>query len=312
MFCHVGIGKAYARSYEFFLSDVVTSSGVKKKHYNMVRVEGFLGYPLRLFVEKFSDRIVHLYRYSGRQYYVFPEDFYRLFLSLSRLIYTLYRFYRGDIERITSYISSAIGNCSDIDNCVEVISRHNTLIERNIIKRVLRGRKALTTRFMKGIDRCRDIVERYFQDLLSPHIYRYNSAEELEALLRKLFSDRVARGYRRFAEVNSPILVAKEGLLIIAREYDDIENFSIYVDDCSKTDKYAVLKLVGAYKLSGYVHRIRWVAVLGIDLLTNQLFLHYVPPTLVLRKVEVLRQWLLGLVDDFGRPFDRDFIIIEV
>jgi hypothetical protein len=40
-------------------------------------------------------------------------------------------------------------------------------------------------------------------------------------------------------------------------------------------------------------------------------FLHYVPKTLIFRDVETCRKWILGIVDDFGRPVE-DVELVEV
>jgi len=306
------LGEAYRRSYEFFLSDVVTSSGAKKRFYNVFRVEGFLGYPLRVLVAKFGSYTIHSYRFSGRRYYVFSEEFYPLFETVARLVYTLNKLYRRDIEKVFQHIDRAANLCSSVAQCVDTLSRELSRAERIYEERVARGRKALTARLKKGVERCRDVVERFFRDLSNPHIRRYKDSEDLEAFLRKLFSDRVARGYRRFAEARGPIIVARDGIVLLAREGEPLDSFSIYVDGCSASASYAIAKIVGAETLNGYVYRIKWVALLGIDLYTNQLFLHYVPTTLALRRAELCRLWILGLVDDFGKPLYReDLALIE-
>jgi hypothetical protein len=313
MFCHIGLGRAYRRSYEFFLSDVITSSGAKKRSRNIFRVEGFLGYPLRIFVEEFKDSTIHMYRYSGRQYYVFPEKFYSLFVSVSKLIYTLNRYHRRDVEKIFNHINRFVELCKDVDQCIEMLLREVSYIENLYVKRVVKGRKALTKRFRRSMERCRDVVGRFFPDLLNPYIHRYENFEELEEFLRKFFSDRVARSYRRFAEIRNPIIVARDGIILLAKDNQPLDNFSIYVDDCSVTSSYAITKIVGVEMLNGYVYRVKWVAILGVDLYTRQLFLHYVPPTLILRKAELCRLWVLGLVDDFGRPLYEDNVsLVEV
>jgi hypothetical protein len=313
MFCHVGLGRAYRRSYEFFLSDVITSSGAKKRFYNIFRVEGFLGYPLRALVEKFKDSSIHMYKYGGRQYYIFPEKFYSLFTSISKLIYTLDKYYRKDVEKIFNHIDRVINLCRDVDQCVNALLKEVSTVETLCIKRVMRGRRGLTTRFERGMERCRDVVERFFPDLLNPYIYRYEGFEELEEFMRRFFGDRVARSYRRFAEIHSPILVARDGIILLTENRQPLDSFSIYVDDCSVTSSYAIVKIVGVEMLNGYVNRVKWVALLGIDLYTKQLFLHYVSPTLILRRAELCRLWVLGLVDDFGKPlYEDDLTLIEV
>ncbi|MCC6057387.1 MAG: hypothetical protein LM568_00525 [Desulfurococcaceae archaeon] len=312
MFCHIGLGRAYRRSYEFFLSDVITSSGAKKRFRDIFRVEGFLGYPLRVLVEKFKDSSIYVYRYSCREYYVFPEKFYSLFISVSNLIYALNKYYRGDVEKIFNYIDRVVEMCRDVDQCIEILSKELSYIEDLYVKRVVKGRKALTTRFKRSTERCRDVVEKFFPDLLNPYIRRYENFDELEEFLKKFFSDRVARSYRRFAELRSPILITRDGIILLVKNSQPLDNFSIYIDDCSTTRSYAITKIVGVETLNGYVYRVKWIALLGIDFYTKQLFLHYIPPTLILRKAELCRLWVLGLVDDFGRPLYEDITLIEV
>lgn len=312
VFCHIGVGRAYIRSYEFFLSDVITSSGAKKRFYDIVRVEGFLGYPLKVFVMKFEEYVVHRYWYSNRLYYVFPENFYKLFQLVYKLIVALYRFYDKDVDRVFKHAEEIANRCRDVSECADDLINERNRVEHVIVKRILRGRKALTTRFTKNTMRCRDLVQKYFPELFNPYVFMYRNSEELVNLMKKLFVDRVAEAYRRFAEFNSPILIAREGIMLIAKEGNSLYDFSIYVDDCVDSDSYALFKVVGAYKMKGYVYRVKWIALLGLDKLSNQIFLHYVPPTLVLHKVERCRLWLLNMVDDFARLREDNYVLIEV
>jgi len=312
VFCHIGVGEACRRSFEFFLSDVITSSGAKKRFYEVVRVEGFLGYPLKVFVRKFEEYVIHRYWYSTRFYHVFPENFYKLFQSVDKLIAVLYRYYYKNVEKVFKHIEEVANQCRDVGGCIDNLVNERNKVEHKIARRILKGRKALTTRLTKNTMRCRDLVQKYFPELLNPHVFTYRSSDELAKFMKRLFIDRVAEAYVRFAEINNPIIVAREGVMLITKNSNNLQDFSIYVDDCIDTKNYAVFKVVGAYKLMEYIYRIKWVGVLGLDKFSNQVFLHYVPPTLVLHKVERCRLWLLNIVDDYGRPYEHNYTLIEV
>ncbi|MEM0371753.1 MAG: hypothetical protein QXG46_02585 [Ignisphaera sp.] len=313
MFCHIGLGKAYERSYEFFLSSVVTSSGAKKKYIDIVRIEGFLGYPYRLLIEKFRNNIIHSYRYSHRQYYVFPQEFYTLFVSFFKLLNNLYRLYKRDLDRVFRRIENIINYCENIEKCYKKLLDENYSVAEEIVKKIQKGRKALTTRLERNTKRCIDKALTYFPEILNMYTYRYRSPENLKEFLLKIFPERIARAYHDFIIMHNPVVVARDELILIARDsYDEFDSFRIYIDDCVDKEHYFLLKMVGTLTLNGYVSRIKWVALLGYDKNSNQIFLHYVPSTMVLYNVEKCRLWLLGLVDSFGREFFSNFELIEV
>ena len=311
MFCHLGLGKAYRRSYEFFLFNKITSSAARKGGFNGFSVYGFLGYPYRVLVELFRGFVVNSYRYGGREYYVFPEEFCDLFKLVARLINNLYRFYGKDVNMVFKHIENLLQKCDNVENCLSVLSEEVSRVERILVERSLRGRKALTTRFEKGFERCRSIVYRYFPGFINPHIHIYSSVNDLENFLGKLLGFERARRYSEFIAYHSPTLIASNDLVLVAREHE-LNGFRIFVDDCSETNSYAILKVVGASTANGYIQKVYWVAILGIDKYTKQLFLHYIPPTLLLRKAEICRMWLLGLVDDFGRWRYHSYKLVEV
>ncbi|MEM1646253.1 MAG: hypothetical protein QXL96_10420 [Ignisphaera sp.] len=231
---------------------------------------------------------------------------------MDRLIATLYRFYNRDVNKVIKHIDRISKQCNYVDLCIKILTNERNKIEHAIARRILRGRKALTTRFTKNTMKCRDLVQKYFPELLNPYVFMYRSLDELANFMKRLFDDRVAEAYVRFAEINNPIIVTREGVILITKNSNNLQDFSIYVDDCIDTKNYAVFKVVGAYKLMEYIYRIKWVGVLGLDKFSNQVFLHYVPPTLVLHKVERCRLWLLNIVDDYGRPYEHNYILVEV
>jgi hypothetical protein len=72
-----------------------------------------------------------------------------------------------------------------------------------------------------------------------------------------------------------------------------------------------MVKLIGVSLVDSYIDRIDWIAVLGYDKHSNQIFLHYVPKTLIMRDVEICRKWVLGIVDEYGRIVE-DVELLEV
>jgi hypothetical protein len=130
--------------------------------------------------------------------------------------------------------------------------------------------------------------------------------EDAVKVLRKLFQGDVATGYANniCSGGNSVFLFAVDSIIAIDARYE-FKDVKIFYDSCVDNEKYAIVKLVGVSLVNEYIYRIDWIAVLGYDKHANQMFLHYVPRTLLLKDVETCRLWIMGLA---GRSEDVELI----
>jgi len=119
---------------------------------------------------------------------------------------------------------------------------------------------------------------------------------------------------RRYAESicsggNSIYIFARNSIIAVDARYSP-RDVRVYYESCIDTERYAMVKLVAVATTDREVNEVDWVALLSYDKLVNQLFLHYVPPTLLLADIERARLWLLGLVDNWGRR-ELNFALVE-
>jgi len=179
------------------------------------------------------------------------------------------------------------------------------------------GRKALLTRLERATQTCKAIVSEYFPDLGNPLVFKVDERGYTECVsdavkvLSRIFVQNVAR---RYAESicsggNSIYIFARNSIIAVDARYSP-RDVRVYYESCIDTERYAMVKQVAVATTDREVNEVDWVALLSYDKLVNQLFLHYVPPTLLLADIERARLWLLGLVDNWGRR-ELNFALVE-
>jgi hypothetical protein len=261
----------------------------------------------------------HTYKSNDRTYYVYKYE-YNLMLLLEHIfnLAELIHKYRKLMDKRSEIVNGILQKCSDINTCLDAIVK--TIIELNekIEKRIKAGKKALLSRFENNTRKCKHIIDKYFSDLESAPTFSVSSIgfaecfEDAVKILKKLFPEDIASRYANSICTggNSIYLFARDSIIAIDARYEN-KDVKIYCDSCTDTPSYAMVKLVSASLVNGYIDRIDWVAVLGYDKHTNQVFLHYVPRTLLFKDVEICRKWVLGLVDNFGVE-NIDVELVEV
>jgi hypothetical protein len=258
---------------------------------------------------KSRDRIYLVYKYSDKLYELIKSIF-----DLAIFINS----YKWTQKNKWNIINGIIAYCNDIDSCIETIDKRVNEIRQYLRKLRKAGKKAFLSRLSRNTERCRPIVVKYFSDLYNYPVFDAYSVlydvciDKVISILSKFFDQNTSRRYadRICVGHGSIYLFARDSIFGI-KTSNTTEYFRLFCDDCVDNEKYVVVKLVGAKVFDDEVDRIDWIAVLGLDKATNQVFLHYVPKTLILRDVETLRKWILGLVDEYGRSYE-DVEVIEV
>jgi hypothetical protein len=258
---------------------------------------------------KSRDRVYLVYRYNDKLYELIKSIF-----DLAMFINS----YKWTQKNKWNIVNGIIAYCNDVKSCIESIDKRVKDIREYLKKLRKAGKKALLSRFENNTRKCKQIIDKYFSDLYNYHVFDAYSVlystcmDKTISILSKFFDQNTARRYAdRICRGNSSIyLFAREGIFGI-KTSNTTEYFKLFCDSCVDNEKYVAIKLIGTTMINDEVDRIDWVAVLGLDKYTNQVFLHYVPKTLVLRDVETLRKWILGIVDEYGRTVE-DVEIIEV
>jgi len=331
-YIHLGVGVSGIRSYSLGICKTFTSTCLVNSKYRELHkmyVASHVNYVVREFIDNLDilNNPFHIYRSSDRTYYVYKYS--DKLWSLLEQIFMFAEFIQSNKKlryRKREIVENVLLNCRDVDRCIDSIIDTVNRLKFVIMKRRERGKKALLTRFMRNTQKCMYVVDKYFSDLRNVHIfdisnmcksyYTSECEESIFNVLRKFYDSDIARRYsHEIAAGSSPIwLFARDGIFAIKTLpiYEDLGIFfRVFYDSCVETDKYVAVKLIGVTMANGYIDRIEWIAVLGLDKHSNQLFLHYVPKTLVFRDVETCRRWLLGLADRFGNVA-QDIELIEV
>ncbi len=334
-FTHVGIGTPEIRSHMIFKASKITSTCAKKAiHYHswvsrftsdvadvqVVSAKHF--YVLPMIVHRFIYDTIHVYSYSNREFYVFPIKYYELFdlaIGIRSWIIANDRYSLSNVIR--KMFSDALEKSRTFDEMLSNFKRINREIidvDAKIARKIDASRKAFKTRIEKRTKKAMQIINKYFPDLLKPIIHVINDSYDATLFLSKFYNDRnIVERYSRFITAHDIALIIPHDIIMIVTRYaydHDIYNkFRIFVDGCTENEKFVVCKIIGADTYDGKDYkRARWVAIIGYDKLSNQRFLHYVPPFMILKSVETCRKWVLGLVDDFGRPLFDGYELIEI
>lgn len=323
-YIHLGIGISGVRSYSLGICKTFTSTCLRNRMlrkfyrvYTASRVDSvfkkFL-YSLNVLNSPF-----HIYKSRDRTYYVYKYER-NLILLIEHILNLAELLYRNKLLRNkkSEIVNGILSKCRDVETCLDVLVK--TIIElREKIERAReRGKKALLSRFENNTRKCEQIINKYFSDLENTPIFRVSSIgfsecfEDAVKVLRKLFTEDIARRYANgiCSGRNSIYLFARDSIIAIDTRYDN-HDVRIFCDSCRDTPIYAIVKLVATTIINGYVDRIDWIAILGLDKHSNQVFLHYVPNTFVFIDVEKLRKWIMGLADNYGNTVS-DVELIEV
>jgi hypothetical protein len=258
---------------------------------------------------KSRDRVYLVYRYS--------DNLYELIKSIFDLAIFI-NSYKWTRKNKWNIINGIATYCSDVNSCINVIDSRVNDIRQYLKKLRKSGKKSLLSRFENNTRKCKSIIDKYFSDLYNYHVFDAYSVlydvcmDKTINILSRFFDSNTARIYadRICVGSGSVYLFARDSLFAI-KTSNTTEYFRLFCDSCVDNEKYVVVKLLGVKVFDDEVDRVDWIAILGLDKATNQIFLHYVPKTLVLRDVETLRKWVMGLVDDFGVE-NRDVELIEV
>jgi hypothetical protein len=323
-YIHIGIGNPGVRSYTLGICKTFTSSCLRNhrlREWYRVYVATHVNYVFKKFLHTLDvlQKPFHTYKSRDRTYYVYRYD-YKL-IALIDEIFQLAEFLHMNKslrDRKSEIINSVLSKCSDVETCLYAIVDTIVELTEKIERARERGKKALLSRFENSTRKCELIVKKYFSDLENAPTFSVSSigfaecSEDATKILRKLFPEDISRRYANSicAGGNSIYLFARDAIIAIDARYES-KDVKIFCDSCRDTPSYAIVKLIGASLVNGYIDRIDWIAVLGYDKHTNQVFLHYVPKTLIFRDVETLRKWVLGLADRYGNQFE-DVEIIEV
>jgi hypothetical protein len=221
-------------------------------------------------------------------------------------------------DKKSEIVNSVLSKCKDVETCLDSIVKTMIELKEKIEKKRKAGKKALLSRFERNTQKCMHVVKKYFSDLENAPMLKVSAIgfaecfEDATKILKKLFTEDVARRYADSicAGGNSIYLFARDSIIAIDARCDN-HDVKIFCDSCRDTTGYVVVKLVGASLVDGYIDRIDWIAVLGYDKHSNQIFLHYVTGTLWNRNVEICRKWIMGLVDNHGNTVS-DVELIEV
>jgi hypothetical protein len=323
-YIHVGVGKPYIKSYSLSLCKTFTSTCL---HRPLLRanIETYTASVVDYVFRKFMDTLnelrnpFHMYKSFDRTYHVYKYS-YELY-SLIKQIFYLAMFINDNKslrDKKKIIVNSIVEKCKDVNTCIDTIIDTVNKLEYEIRKRRERGKKALLSRFENNNRKCKHIIDKYFSDLENTPTFKVSGIgfaecyEDVVKILNKVFPSDIATRYANSicAGGNSIYIFARDSIIGIDARYDN-HDVKIFCDSCRDTPSYTIVKLVGVSLVNGYIDRIDWISVLGYDKHTNQVFLHYVPKTLILRDVEVLRKWIMGLADEYGNQTE-DVEIIEV
>jgi hypothetical protein len=323
-YIHLGIGSPGFRSYKLFLCMSFTSTCLHN-HIKRSSIDTYVATKVDYVFDKFRYHIkelnesFHTYKSFDREYlvYKYSDKLYKL-INRIFLLGDFINSHRVLKEKRGKIVNDIIAKCRDMDTCSELIENTIIKLENEIRKRRERGKKALLSRFENNTRKCKHIIDKYFSDLENAPTFKVSSIgfaecyEDAVKVLRKLFTEDISRRYANSicAGGNSIYIFARDSIIAIDARYDN-HDVRIFYDSCRDTPSYAIVKLIGASLVNGYIDRIDWIAVLGYDKNTNQVFLHYVPRTLLFKDVETCRLWILGLTDRYGNPIE-DVELIEV
>ncbi|MEM0027078.1 MAG: hypothetical protein QXT53_04580 [Ignisphaera sp.] len=327
-FIHIGFGIPYERNYEVLQCDRITSICAKRREYVNAIFIARAYVVNKLFRSVFSVlpiQSIHSYRYSGREYYVYSysDSLVSLIEKLIDFAYTVHK-YCNTRSCYLTILNDVVSSClNSIEKCIEHIDNWMGYINKVTTNLSSGGRKALYTRFSKRMAKVLNKFYEYFpQGFEIPlFITSYECYKDTQTVLEKFFGKEVSERYaNRICRDNSVYLLARDDIFAITSSKtkrqdncftNDHNMQCIFIDDYSETNGYIIFKLVNAEVQEDKVSRIRWVALLGYDKTAKQIFLHYVPRTLVLHGAETCRKWLLGIADDFGVERD-EYEVIEV
>jgi hypothetical protein len=318
MYIHVGIGSPGFRSYSLGICKTFTSSCLRKRMYRVyyrVYTASHVSSVFKKFLYALDvlQKPFHIYKSYDRTYYVYKYDY-----KLMTLIDEIFQFAellhmnKSLRDRKSEIINNVLLKCRDVETCLDAIVKTLVELREKIEKRRMAGKKAFLTRFERNTQKCLHIIKKYFSDLENAPTFKVSSIgfaecfEDAVKILRKLFPEDIARRYANniCSGGNSVFLFARDSIIAIDARYSN-HDVKIFCDSCRETDSYAIVKLVGASLVNEYIDRIDWIAVLGYDKHANQMFLHYVPRTLLLKDVETCRLWIMGLA---GRSEDVELI----
>jgi hypothetical protein len=323
-YVHVGVGIPDVRSYTLALCKTFTSTCLHNREIRS-NIETYTASVVDDVFEKFRwnidelkkpfyeykswDRIYLVYRYSDELYKLIKSIF-----DLALFINT----YKWTKNNKWNIVNGVIAYCNDVDSCIETIYKRMSEIRQYLKKLRKAGKKAFLNRLIRNTERCKPIIDKYFSDLYNYHMFDAYSVlydvcmDKTINILKKFFDQNVARRYsERICEGQGSVYLFARDSIFGIKTINTTEYFRLFYDDCNETDKYVVVKLVGAKVFDDEVDRVDWVSILGYDKHANQIFLHYVPKTLILRDVETCRRWIMGLVDEYGRTVE-DVELIEV
>jgi len=323
-YIHIGIGSPGFRSYSLGICKTFTSTCLRDHRIRsnvdvyVAKVVGDVFEKFRWNLEELKEPF-HTYKSRDRVYlvYRYSDDLYKLIKSIFDLAIFI-NSYKWTQKNKWIVVNGILAECNDVESCINVIDKRVKEIREYLKKLRKAGKKALLTRLIRNTIRCRSIVDKYFNDLYNYPVFDAYSVfydtcmDKAVNILSKFYGSDVSRRYSDgMCRRNSSIyLFARDSIFAVKTSNTD-EYFRLFYDSCVETDKYVAVKLIGVSLVDNYVDRIDWVALLGYDKNTNQVFLHYVPKTLVFRDAEVCRRWIMGLADEYGRTIE-DIELIEV
>ena len=332
MFIHLGFGAPQRRSYELIKCEYITSTCAKKYGSDTYIAE---------YVDKVMFRLqhhitelqnpIHEYRYSGRVYKVYPftEELWNLLKTVMSFSYRLHEYCKNSGYCYAKVVGDLSTRCEKgIEECVNAVREWEEYIERiRWVKREA-GEKAFVTMLRKSHEKCLPVLQKYFSDVLNylsfrdrvndPVVYVNDSNGYSECFhgvfnyLKKFFDEERARRYadRMCRGFNTVFLLARDGIIVLDLRYTP-DPVDIYAMECVDKPSYAMVKLVAVRSEPLQRARVDWIALLGLDKPTNQIFIHYVPRTFVFRDLETCRKWVMGLVDNRGYPTEYSYELIE-
>lgn len=315
-YVHVGIGASGDATHVIVLSDYANSKALRKGMNTLLRKYSATLYPwIEVVTRKFATFAVHRYRSWFRDYHVFEcteaQDFcglYRLLIFINDWIaeYGRYSEAKGIQEELNEIIRKSEWISDMIDNLWNLAKK---LWELEIIinQRIAAARQRMFKRFETHHKENTAILEKYFPELTAPVIRAFGTHFAIREYLENK-NIQHAPEYAWLVHQNKAIMILNNGKFELLTELppEKIGGLSVYADSCEDTDKFATCKLVTIHN-----NAVLWVAVVGVDKLTNQRFIHYVPSTFLLRDVETCRRWVLGLVNDHGKPIYDNVELIE-
>lgn len=331
-YIHIGFGKPYIRSYHIALCPKPTSIYIRRSLCKGYSVEA--SSISHVFDKVFRGVVystpVNIYRYSYRIYhvYIYSDSLWRFIDILIDFSYKLNRYCRS-YRCIDHIVNNVLNRCSDLDICIDVVSEWLSYIEGVVRRRIDSGRKALYKRFAKKTTMFIDKLYSVFPDIRNIAVFKVDSifysscVEESINILRKFYRDdqshryaeNICRGYIAYLFARDSIFAIAPNNLELEYGGNYVMRFKdqyIFIDGYRDTEIYTVFKLINTNIASDMVNKIYWVSILGYDKYTNQIFIHYVPPTLALHSVETCREWLMGLIDSYGFKTIDGYSLVEV